>query len=148
MLGVDSIAVSMHKFLGTARVNGVLLALSRKNRRVIDYIGQEDSTLLGSRDYLPFSTYQRAREVLLRRDSDHYSENVDYFESKLRDADIPYERFENSNIFVIAKPSDEICRKYQLADFVDENGVECAHIIVFPFHKKQIIDELICDISQ
>lgn len=148
LLGVDSIAVSMHKFMGTARVNGVLLALSRKNRRVIDYIGQEDSTLLGSRDYLPFSTYQRAREVLLRRPSDHYSKNVDYFEAELNKVGVPYERFENSNIFVIAKPRDEICRKYQLADFVNADGVECAHIIIFPFHKKQIIDELICDILQ
>ena len=67
-LGVDSVAVSMHKFMGTARVNGVLLALSRRDRPIIDYIGQEDSTFLGSRDYLPFSTYQRSREMLLRRE--------------------------------------------------------------------------------
>lgn len=148
MLGVDSVAVSMHKFMGTARVNGVLLALNRKNRQIIDYIGQEDSTLLGSRDYLPFSTYQRAREVLLRRPSDHYSRNVDYFEGELQRLGVAYERFENSNIFVISKPDDDICRKYQLADFIDASGAEKAHIIIFPFHKKQIIDELIVDLTK
>ena len=146
-LGIDSIAVSMHKFMGTARVNGVLLSLGRQNRTIIDYIGQEDSTLLGSRDYLPFSTYQRAREILLRRSPTHYIENVNYFEKKLTESNLQFERFENSNIFVIEKPSFEICRKYQLASFFDSNGNEKAHIIIFPFHKKQIMDELILDIS-
>jgi len=147
-LGVDSIAVSMHKFMGTARVNGVLLALSRRERRVIDYIGQEDSTLLGSRDYLPFSTYQRARETLLRRSPDHYSENVLYFEDKLRSVGIGFERLGNANTFVIDKPSEDICKKYQLATFLDKNGAEKAHIIIFPFHKKIVIDELADDLKK
>lgn len=146
-LGVDSVAVSMHKFMGTARVNGVLLALTRRDRPIIDYIGQEDSTLLGSRDYLPFSTYQRAREMLLRREGGHYSENVLYFESGLRENGLPFERFENSNTFVIPKPEEEICKKYQLATFVDYDGLEKAHIIIFPFHEKEIMDELLYDLK-
>jgi histidine decarboxylase len=146
-LGVDSIAVSMHKFMGTARVNGVLLALTRRDRPVIDYIGQEDSTLLGSRDYLPFSTYQRAKEMLLRRESGHYSANVNYFELGLKKRGLEFERFENSNTFVIPKPSEEICKKYQLATFVDYDGQEKAHIIIFPFHKQGIMDELLEDLK-
>lgn len=145
-LGADSIAVSMHKFMGTARVNGVLLALSRRDRPVIDYIGQEDSTLLGSRDYLPFSTYQRAREMLLRRESGHFCSNVQYFEGKLREAGIYFERNGYSNTFIISKPSDEVCKKYQLATFPDEKGNQWAHIIIFPFHKIEIMDELIGDL--
>lgn len=147
-LGVDSIAVSMHKFMGTARVNGVLLALTRCDRPVIEYIGQEDSTLLGSRDYLPFSTYQRAKETLLRRDPDHYCENVAYFEEKLRAAGLSYERFENSNTFVVPKPTEEVCKKYQLATFLDKEGRERAHIIIFPFHQKEIMDELVRDMME
>ena len=147
-LGVDSVAVSMHKFMGTARVNGVLLALTRRDRPVIDYIGQEDSTLLGSRDYLPFSTYQRAREMLLRRDGEHYISNVQYFEGCLNDAGLVYERFENSNTFVVPKPCDEICKKYQLATFVDYDGSEKAHIIIFPFHQKEIMDELVHNLKE
>lgn len=142
-LGVDSVAVSMHKFMGTARVNGVLLALARRDRPIIDYIGQEDSTLLGSRDYLPFSTYQRAREMLLRRDSRHYISNVLYFEDKLREGGVEFARFENSNTFVIKCPDEEICKKFQLATFTDKDGVERAHVIIFPFHKKEIMDELV-----
>ena len=145
-LGVDSIAVSMHKFMGTARVNGVLLALTRRDRPVIDYIGQEDSTLLGSRDYLPFSTYQRAKEMLLRRESGHYSANVTYFEEGLKKRELEFERFENSNTFVIPKPAEEICKKYQLATFVDYDGCEKAHVIIFPFHEREIMDELLEDL--
>ena len=141
-LGVDSVAVSMHKFMGTARVNGVLLALTRKDRPVIEYIGQEDSTLLGSRDYLPFSTYQRAKEMLLRRENEHFCENVRYFEAKLLEKKVPFERFAYSNTFVIPKPAEEICKKYQLATFVDKDGREKAHIIIFPFHEKAVMDGL------
>ncbi len=145
-LGVDSVAVSMHKFMGTARVNGVLLALNRKDRPVIDYIGQEDSTLLGSRDYLPFSTYQRARELLLRREPTHFCKNVLLFEDKLNNAGISFEREGASNTFVIAKPQEDICKKYQLATFFDRDGMEKAHIIIFPFHKEEIIEELVEDL--
>ena len=141
-LGADSIAVSMHKFMGTARVNGVLLALARRDRPVIDYIGQEDSTFLGSRDYLPFSTYQRAREMLTRLPEDHFCSNVKYFNEKLEEYDVEYEREGYSNTFVIKKPSDEICKKYQLATFILEDGIERAHIIIFPFHEKEIMNEL------
>ena len=147
-LGVDSVAVSMHKFMGTARVNGVLLALNRRDRPIIDYIGQEDSTLLGSRDYLPFSTYQRAREMLLRRDSGHYSANIRYFEDKLRELGVEFERFENSNTFVIKKPSEEICKRFQLATFLDYDGIEKAHVIIFPFHIREIMDELAEDLAR
>ena len=144
-LGVDSVAVSMHKFMGTARVNGVLLALTRRDRPIIDYIGQEDSTFLGSRDYLPFSTYQRAREMLLRREPEHFIENVSYFEQRLTEAGIRFERFGLSNTFIVEQPGDEICKKYQLATFVDSDGSNKAHIIIFPFHRKEIMDELVRD---
>lgn len=142
-LNVDSIAISMHKFIGTARVNGVVMALSRQNRKVIDYIGQEDSTLLGSRDYLPFSTFQRAKDILLRSPENTYSKNVVYFKSGLQKYQIPYEQFKNGNIFVVAKPNDEICKKFQLATFRDVDGKDKAHIIIFPFHKQYVIDKLI-----
>lgn len=144
--GIDSIAVSMHKYMGTARVNGALLTLRRNDRRVIDYIGQEDSTLLGSRDLLPFSTLQRIKEVLLRQEENHFNKNVEYLENKLIENKIQYEKFNNSNIFVIDKPCNEVCKKYQLASFKEEDGSEKAHIIAFPFHKQEIIDELVKDL--
>ena len=49
----------------------------------------------------------------------------------------------NGNTFVIDKPSDELCKKYQLSTF-NFLGKECAHIIIFPYHK---IDDIKCLIS-
>ncbi len=142
-LGVDTVAVSFHKYIGTSRVNGIVLALTeRRNRGRVDYIGQEDTTLLGSRDYFPLSTYQRVKETMCRTSPGTYERNVAYFERLLRDRDIPYSRAGQGNIFVIDQPSDEICNAYQLADFTDATGRACAHIIIFPFHKESIMREL------
>ena len=52
----------------------------------------------------------------------------------------------NGNTFVIDKPNDEICKKYQLSTF-NFLGKECAHIIIFPYHKIEDIKCLIYDIK-
>lgn len=85
--------------------------------------------------------------MLLRLESDHYISNVLYFEAELSRNGLEFERFESSNTFVIPKPSEEICKKYQLATFIDAKGEEKAHIIIFPFHKREIMDELIGDLK-
>lgn len=147
-LGVDSVSVSLHKFLGASRANGILISLTRDKRKVIDYIGQEDSTLLGSRDFPPFSTLQRIKEFFERKDDNHYIENVDYFKRLLKQRNIAYDTFDDDkcNIFVIDRPSDEICKKYQLTTY-DECGVKKAHVIIFPFHKKEIMEQLADDLA-
>lgn len=146
-LNVNSVSVSLHKFLGASRANGILISLTRDKRKVIDYIGQEDSTLLGSRDFPPFSTLQRIREFFNLKPNDHYIKNVAYFRNLLRERKIPYQTFdeEKCNIFVIDKPSDLICKKYQLTTYKEE-GVPKAHIIIFPFHKKELMDRLVEDL--
>lgn len=146
-LNVNSVSVSLHKFLGASRANGILISLTRDRRKIIDYIGQEDSTLLGSRDFPPFSTLQRIREFFNLKPNDHYVKNVTYFRNLLRESKIPYQTFdeEKCNIFVIDKPSDKICKKYQLTTYKEE-GVPKAHIIIFPFHKKEMMDMLISDL--
>ena len=140
-LNINSLSISLHKYLGMPRVNGILMAFTKSDRNIVEYIGQEDSTYLGSRDFLPFSTLQRAREILLRSPSDSYAVNVEYFETLLKERGINYFRFENANTFVIDKPNDEVCKKFQLATFFD-GSKEKAHIIIYPFHKKEIMLEL------
>lgn len=143
---LDSISISLHKYLGSSRVNGILMAFNRVKRKVIDYIDQEDSTLLGSRDYLPFSTLQRIKEVLFRSHEGEYIKNISYLKNKLDQKGVYYENIYRSNIFVIKKPNDRVCHKYQLATFFIGKE-EFAHIIVFPFHKKEVIDELVDDLN-
>lgn len=146
-LNVDSISVSLHKFLGAFRANGILISLTRDKRKVIDYIGQEDSTILGSRDFPPFSTLQRMKEFFTLKSPDHYIKNVNYFKELLVKNGVPYQTFdqEKCNIFVIDKPSDDVCKKYQLTTY-DDYGTQKAHVIVFPFHKKEIMQELVQDL--
>ncbi len=142
-LGIDTVAVSFHKYIGVSRVNGIVLALSeRQDRQKVDYIGQEDTTLLGSRDYSPLSTYQKVREMMCRTGADEYHKNIRYFASLLDRHGIPYTRAENGNIFVIEKPSDALCNHYQLADFTGADGTARAHIIIFPHHKPAVMDAL------
>lgn len=146
-LNIDSISISLHKYLGIPKTNGVLLARSQMNNSFIEYIGQSDVTLCGSRDFLPFTTLQKIKEQYERNNPNSYSKNIMLFENLLFESNINYEKgIENGNIFVLDKPSNYICQKYQLATF-HHNGVDKAHIIIFPFHSSEIIKELVDDIK-
>ena len=85
--------------------------------------------------------------MLLRREAGHYSSNVLYFEERLKARGLLFERFENSNTFIVPKPQEEVCKKYQLATFIDCDGLEKAHIIIFPFHDREIMEELMEDLQ-
>ena len=66
----------------------------------------------------------------------------------MKESGITFERFEDSNTFVIPKPCEDVCKKFQLATFVDYDGLEKAHIIIFPFHKKEIMEELVAALAE
>ena len=53
----------------------------------------------------------------------------------------------NGNTFVIKQPSEEICKKYQLATFIYE-GKKAAHIIIFPYHSEKDMKQLANDIKK
>lgn len=147
-LGLDSISISLHKYLGLPKTNGLLLAKTQNNSQFIEYIGQNDVTLCGSRDFLPFTTLQKITEQYERTSPEEYHKNISLFETSLKEAHIPYEKgTPNGNIFVLKKPSDKLCKKYQLATF-NYNNSDKAHIIIFPFHKSTIIKELIKDLKE
>lgn len=148
-LNIDSISISLHKYIGNHKVNGILLAQNQSVDNFIDYIGQRDISILGSRDLAPFSTLQRIKELYDRTPADEYSKNVKYFEELLNKKGVSFIKgHEFGNTFVIEKPSAEICKKYQLATFKHE-GKDVAHIIIFPYHTEEsmntLIDEIILD---
>lgn len=142
----DSIAISLHKYIGSPKVNGVIIAKKKLNNKFIDYIGQEDTTYLGSRDSLVFSVYQQIKELFYRSKNDEYKENIIYTEKMLKDNNIKYEKSEHGNIFLVTKLSDKICQKYQLSSF-EKNKKEYTHIIIFPYHKRKYINSLILEIK-
>lgn len=147
-MDIDSISISLHKYVGVPKTNGVLLAKSKINSNFVEYIGQCDVTLCGSRDFLPHTTLQMIKELYDRNTGLEYSSNIKYFERLMVENSIGFDKgTDDGNIFVINRPSDYICYKYQLATF-NYDGEELAHIIIFPFHKKEIIRELVLDIAK
>lgn len=142
-MDIDSISMSLHKYIGLQEAKGVVLAKKENIDKFIDYIGQNDTTICGSRDFPPFSTYQKVNESINRQKEDAYIENINYFINQLNQYGIPFWRGDDrGNTFIIEKPSDETCEEYQLATFSNENG-EYAHVIIFSYHKKEVIDKLV-----
>ena len=146
-LDLDSISISLHKYIGNTRVNGITLAKAHTNENYIDYIGQRDVTFLGSRDFAAFSTLQRIKELNNRSNDMDYFNNIQKFENLLLENGIDFIKGDsNGNTFVIDKPCDEICKKYQLSTF-NFCERECAHIIIFPYHTIEDMQCLIYDIK-
>ncbi len=144
---VDSISISLHKYFGNTTVNSIVISKTRPATRIIDYIGMKDSTTSGSRGFNPCSTYQRVIETLERRSPFEYEKNIKFFENLLKECKIQYSKPNLSNTFVIDKPDDKICKKYQLSAFKDDKGKNKAHIIIFPYHDKKIMEELAKDLE-
>lgn len=143
-LGADSISISLHKFFGVPAINSVLLCKDKADGLEIDYLGQRDTTVSGSRSFPLFSATQRVKEILERSPEDTYCKNPQYFESRLKTIEYPYLRDGYANIFVIPRPSDSILEHFQLASFKSPDGKEdWAHIIVNPFHTQAEMDKLI-----
>lgn len=143
----DSIAISLHKYIGSPKVNGIIIAKKKTNRKYIDYIGQEDTTYLGSRDSLNFSVYQQIKELFYRSKYNEYMENIEYMEELLKKMNIEYSKCEDGNIFVLEKVSDKLCEKYQLSSF-EKNGKAYIHIVIFPYQKKEYIERLVKQIQE
>jgi len=144
--GVDSVCVSMHKYLGFPDVHSVFVSTSKPAAPEVAYIGQHDTTVSGSRSIPAYALLNHLEERLFGRDPDEYCKNIILFEKMLTENKVDFYRAPCSNIFVIDKPSDEVCKQFQLSTFdVVENrkNVDKAHIIIFPHHKKENMLKLV-----
>ena len=146
-LGVDSVSVSLHKYFGNQDVKSAIITKESPMAPVVDYIGQVDSTTAGSRNLNPFSSLQRVTEALERKMPDNYIKNINCFDNLLKEHKVNFTRESKSNTFVIDKPSEKICKKYQLSDFKDDNGIDKAHIIIFPYHKEKVMKEFVKELA-
>ncbi|MBQ3220788.1 MAG: hypothetical protein IJB34_02350 [Clostridia bacterium] len=145
--GIDSVSVSLHKYVGFPDVKSVFVATEKPRGKEIAYIGQHDTTVSGSRSIPAYALYNHLREQLRETDTEQYSRAVKRFEKLLTEAGVPFYRAPLSNIFVIDEPSPCVCKKYQLSCFED-GGKALAHIIVFPSHGEKEMQELVNDLKE
>ena len=139
---IDSTCVSFHKYLGFPEVKSLFLAQKKPEGRYIPYIGHTDTTTAGSRAIPPFALYNHVRERLTLQAKDAYKKNITYFEALLNEKGIAFYRAEQSNIFVVDDPGENIDKQFQLACFQNRNGQAKAHVIIFPYHTKASMQAL------
>jgi len=147
--GIDSIAISGHKFIGSPVPCGVVVVKkSNKDRiaRSVSYIGSMDTTITGSRNgHSPLFLWyaiQKLGEEGFRDRAFHSLKVADYTREQLNLSGIP--AWSNPQCITVVFPevSKVISEKYQLAS---ENGM--THIICMPNVSLQQVDQFIAEIK-
>jgi len=157
MWGYDSVAISMHKYIGYPIAKGVLISAERPAGRFVDYVGQEDNTVLGSRDAHGFSLRQQVMEVFHHTEPNEYFESIQSFSDMLASAKVKFTQWSDGeckgNIFVFkvdkaVKGYQEICKRWQLSEFVGKDGFSRIHVVIFPSHSNENLQLLADDLSK
>jgi histidine decarboxylase len=147
--GIDSIAISGHKFIGAPFPCGVALAKKAHVERIsrsVEYIGTLDTTLSGSRSgiaavflwyALRTTSRTRWRELVAE-----CLEVADYAIDRLDAIGRNPWRHENSPIVVFDRPPAAIMGKWQIAVH-DRIG----HVIAMPHVTRGHVDRLVADLA-
>ncbi len=142
--GIDSIAISGHKMIGSPMPCGVVLASKRNVDRIsrhIEYVGTLDTTLSGSRNaltplFLWYALRTLGRAGFERRIA-HCLATADHAIQRLQPLGVHPWRHRNSPIVVFDRPSAELASRWQLA----LHG-RIAHLIAMPHVTKSQVDDL------
>ena len=145
--GIDSVAVSGHKMIGSPLPCGVVLTKRDYVARVarsIEYVGVLDTTIPGSRSawtpLLIWRAFKRHGEDGFRRMVAGAMEVAEYAVGRFNDSGIPAWRNRNSLTVVFPRPSESVFRKWSLAPLGD-----IAHLIAMPHVSREMVDELVDD---
>lgn len=147
--GIDSIAISGHKFIGSPIPCGVVVARKSHRDRIarsIAYIGSVDTTITGSRNghsplFLWYAIRKLGHEGLKAR-ALHSLDTAAYAEQRLKEIGVAAWRNPDAITVVFPEPDASIRNKWQLAS---ENGY--SHIICMPNVSRRQIDELVAEMS-
>ena len=145
--GVNSMAVSGHKLIGSPLPCGVVL--TRKDyvariARSIEYVGALDTTIPGSRSALApliiWHAFQERGHEGFREAVAGMLDVAEYGVRRFNDSGVPAWRNRNSVTVVFPRPKPEVFRKWQIAPFED-----IAHVLTMPHVTREIMDELVDD---
>ena len=142
-LPIDSIAVSGHKFIGCPMPCGVIVCRGKGLQEEVEYINSVDSTVCGSRDGLAaIAWWCGIKGIDLQKTTEACLELTEYTYCVLRQ--IGWKCWKNPfvNTIVIARPTESLVKKWQLA--VEGNW---SHIILMPHIVKEDVDRFISDLS-
>lgn len=140
--GTDSIAISGHKFIGSPIPCGLVLVKRSNRDRVssaVSYIGSMDNTITGSRNAITplFMWYAIKKLGLegLKERAHHSLELAEYVTVQMNARGIPAWRNKDAITVVFPRPSDHLCRKWQLAS----DGHQ-SHLICMPGVSREQLD--------
>lgn len=148
--GVDSIAISGHKFLGSPFPSGVVVtrrSLKDRIARGVSYIGAYDTTITGSRNgHSPLFLWYAIQQLGVRGLKDRYKhclETAQYCLNRMQEIGVPAWTNPGAITVVLPKMAQWLKYKWQLA--TEEN---VSHVICMPNVTKEQIDEFIFDVKQ
>ena len=145
--GIDSIAVSGHKMIGSPLPCGVVVTkreYTAQIGRAIEYVGALDTTLLGSRSaFAPmviwYSLTKHGKEGF-RQIVAGMLDTAEYAVQRFNANGIPAWRAKNSATVVFPRPASDVLSKWQLAPLGD-----IAHLIAMPHVTCEMIDQVVAD---
>ncbi len=148
--GIDSMAISGHKMIGSPIPCGIALAKKAhvdRIARAVEYISSFDTTVSGSRNgitplFLWYAMHKLGINGFRQRVQDCLK-MADYAIQQFNDHGIPAWRNENSITVVFPKGTEAVMNKWQIA----LQG-EIGHILVMPHVTKQQIGQLLTDMVE
>ena len=147
--GVDSLAVSGHKFIGSPMPCGVALARRQHVDRVarsVEYVGCMDTTIAGSRNAITplvlWSAIHRWGEAGLRRRAAYSLAMAEYAIAKFAAAGISAWRHQNSITVVFPRPGQGVIHRWQMAP-----SQHVAHLITMPHVTGEMVDRVVADVA-
>lgn len=147
--GIDSIAVSGHKFVGSPMPCGVVLARRHHVDRVarsVEYVGCMDTTIAGSRNALSplvlWSALQRWGEAGLRQRARYSLDVAEDAIARFAAVGIRAWRHRNSITVVFPRPGEGVLARWQMAPNRD-----IAHLITMPHVTPETVDRVVAEVA-
>lgn len=145
--GVDSISISGHKLIGAPLPCGIAMARKAHVDRIarsVEYVGVNDTTIMGSRSaFSPLILWyalKKLHEEGLAKIVNRSLELADYAIVKLAEIGVEAWRNKNSITVIFPRPPEALMGKWVIAPHGD-----IGHIITLPHVSREIIDSFVSD---